>query len=187
MVYSFARVGEGVDAFLGSCGSEELASNEKRLDYESKTCLRKDVLFSRGSSLFLHLLSPCFARIFFLLWSVRRKEIPCFCTGRGGRSPASADLRWPAGATAALRRRRAGYARRRLLKIVGECHILCYVCSLGCPMGERHEQQTSAHRARQWARMLGSARASPFERPALRTSSPHEACVRKRAGSSPTL
>ena len=72
-VCSFARVGEGVDAFLGGGGSEELASNEKRLDYESKTCLRKAVLFSRESSLFLHLLSPCFARIFFLLWSCSAK------------------------------------------------------------------------------------------------------------------
>src|SRR5271157_3167801 len=101
----------------------------------------------------------------------------CSWTGRGGRLTASCDLR----RTPAPRRRRARYARRRLLKIVGQSHILYYVCSFeAVPWGERHE-----HRLQPIALGNGpgcSAQPPPFESP-LRGLLAPEAWARTRASS----
>src|SRR5208337_3337954 len=65
---------------------------------------------------------------------VPRNEIPCFCTGSGGRSTASGDV---CGRPAPWRRPvdAAPVASAALVKIVGESHILCYVCSLRAAHG----------------------------------------------------
>src|SRR5271167_3931614 len=85
--------------------------------------------------------------------------------------PGEAVARPPRPISAAGRRHGGAPSAPRLLrpqaavKILGESHILFYVCSIGPSMGERHEPQTSSRSialGNAPRRMLGSPREARF-------------------------
>ena len=94
---------------------------------------------------------------------VPRNEIPCFCTGSGGRSTATGDVR----GRPAPWRRRACYVRRARENCWRKSYSVLCLFLRGRPWESVHEQLPRwTHRRRQWPRtMLDLAPASPSRGP----------------------
>ncbi len=116
----------------------ECATNRKRARDRAKT-----YLLSCKSSLLC-------ANYLAVMVLFRGRKLAVFRTGSGGPRPPramSAACRGHGGARSAPRRLRPHAA----VKIVGQSHSLCYLCSSRGSIGERHDQSTSsfaAHRPR---------------------------------------